>query len=93
MSEKHEIRDRRDRERFARRGRLIQVGNTTWRYRLGSGGATVIAYSEDGQRKLGHSWQINGFACPDDFSDAKWDRSRDSMVTPKRIADWLSGKK
>ena len=91
MSEKHEIRDRREQDRFARRGRLIVIGNVAWRWRVGKG-ATVIAYSEDGCRVVEDAWRICGLSSPDDFDRGKWKRTQDGMVTPKLVEKWLLGK-
>jgi hypothetical protein len=73
--------------RFVRRGRLLTVAGTKWRWRVGRGG-NVIAYSEHGERRCASAWAIRGMD-PDTFDRGQWKRTSDGMVRPADIAKWL----
>jgi len=73
--------------RFVRRGRLLTVAGTKWRWRVGRGG-NVIAYSEYGERRCAGAWAIRGMD-PDTFERGQRKRTSDGMVRPADIAKWL----
>jgi hypothetical protein len=73
--------------RFAKRGRLLMVAGTKWRWRCGRGG-NVIAYSEHGIRRCAGAWTILGMN-PDIFDRGKWKRTSDGMVRPSDVVRWL----
>ena len=75
-------------DRFVRRGRLLTVAGTKWRWRCGRGG-NVIAYSERGERRCAGAWAIRGMD-PDTFDRGQWKRTSDGMVRPSDVAKWLS---
>lgn len=75
-------------DRFVRRGRLLMVAGTKWRWRCGKGG-NVIAYSEHGERRCAGAWTIKGIT-PDEFDRGKWKITSSGMVKPSDVAKWLS---
>jgi len=75
-------------ECFVRRGRLLVVDGTKWRWRCGKGG-NVIAYSEHGERRCAWAWTIKGIT-PDEFERGKWKITSSGMVKPSDVANWLS---
>jgi hypothetical protein len=75
-------------DRFVRRGRLLIVDGTKWRWRCGKGG-NVIAYSEHGERRCAGAWTIKGIT-PDEFDRGKWKITSSGVVKPSDVVTWLS---
>lgn len=76
-----------EKNRFVRRGRLLTVAGTQWRWRCGSYG-TVVAYSEHGDRRCDSGWKIRGMD-PDTFYRGRWKRTSDGMIRPSDVEKWL----
>jgi len=72
---------------LSKRGRKIVVDGKEWAYRVGK--ISVIAYSEDGERRCEPAWKILGLDCPDTFARGQWKKTSDGMLTPKAVAEWL----
>lgn len=72
---------------FNRRGRLLVVDGTRWRWRCGRG-CGVVAYSEHGVRRCAPAWEVLGID-PDVFDRGQWKRTNDGAVRPSDVAAWL----
>lgn len=68
-----------------RRGRLLVVNTTRWKYRVGRRGG-VIAISEHGRRIFAHANDITNR----DFFRGQWKKTRDGMVLPGDVAKHIA---
>ena len=69
-------------------GRKIVVNGVEWKYTVSDKG-TVLAYSKTGQRACVHGCFINGTNDPNILDRGQYKKTRDGMITPKHIAEWL----
>ena len=70
-----------------RAGRKIIINNIVWKYLVGKN--SVVAYSENEDRKEEKCWKIKGFNDPNLFGRGQWKKSGDGMILPSEIERWL----
>jgi len=74
--------------RFVRRpGRNLNVNGVKWKYVMGR--ESVVAYSDDGQRRCEQAWRIKGQSDPNLFGRGQWKKTSDGMLLPSEIVAWL----